>query len=239
MHKVALAIISCGVSAWVFGKALPAHNARMAAGHGPKEHTNHDKSFRKKKHAEEVEETREHLDHPASPIWRACPNAYSVAVVGTACLRLESLAILFKAVKKQQPPLMAAAERAELAERIRQNGLSEQVIAQSRVAQIFCEFASRRVPTVWAVRTVWILTVGAGTVGRRGGGTQSSGADASAMSVLSCWSHANSANVLTLGWAGRRKRKHGRRRGPLVACNNSWVVAACSKRVTQMLIPPN
>ena len=127
MHKVALAIISCGVSAWVFGKALPTHNARMAAGRGPKEHTNHNKSFRKKVHEEQVEETREHLDLPASPIWRACPNAYSVAVVGAACLRLESLTILFKAIKKQQPPLMAVAERQELEEKIRQNGLSEQV----------------------------------------------------------------------------------------------------------------
>ena len=38
MHRIALNIISTAVSAWVFGRALPAHHERLRSGEGPKHH---------------------------------------------------------------------------------------------------------------------------------------------------------------------------------------------------------
>jgi hypothetical protein len=48
---------------------------------------------------------------PSNSLWRRLPQAHRVAVVGVASLRLESLAILLRAVKKEKPALLVQQER--------------------------------------------------------------------------------------------------------------------------------
>eukprot|EP01048_Picozoa_sp_COSAG05_P020459 COSAG05_NODE_3481_length_2034_cov_0.975194_1_plen_334_part_00 len=117
MHKVALNIISTAVSAWVMGKALPAYHERVRAG----------KVGKDAKTAKKLQEKQAKRDSsfPSSPIWRGT-SAYRIAVYGCASLRLESLGLLLRAIKRTQPPLLAKAEREDAAEKIRRAEMSQE-----------------------------------------------------------------------------------------------------------------
>eukprot|EP01047_Picozoa_sp_COSAG01_P058746 COSAG01_NODE_6961_length_3415_cov_19.882388_2_plen_142_part_00 len=93
----------------MFGKVLPNRHAE--------------------KHGDEVSRRYAFIldrQHPKCDIWQARMNAYRIAVVGAGNLRLQSLFILFKYVRHQQPPLMAEAERLAREEQARRKALTVQ-----------------------------------------------------------------------------------------------------------------
>ena len=152
LRKVALNMITCAVSGWIYGKALPKYHEkrygkRMKQGRkveSAQERKDRHRELKKAKHDEKHsvmghigDAISQHLanaeedgpnrwdTYPVSPVWRKRPAAHAVAVTGAAACRLESLKFLFRAIKKEEPELLAQQEKEELAEKQRVAALSE------------------------------------------------------------------------------------------------------------------
>ena len=145
LHKVALNLITSAVSGWVFGKMLPKMHEkkwgvrRVKVMYGKVKQAQETRE-RKKAAEEELRKENEarqadglppleaqqvddgtsrHDTFPKNAMWRRLPNAHGVAVVGVAAMRLNSLAVLFRAVKKEKPALLIKQEKEEEAEKQR------------------------------------------------------------------------------------------------------------------------
>jgi hypothetical protein len=91
LNKVALSMIRCAVSRWIFSTALPRLHKRVR---------------------KEGKKKRQQLSEwPPHPFWRQHQKTYIHALNGVYHLRMTSLKILMEAVKLQQPPLMTRDER--------------------------------------------------------------------------------------------------------------------------------
>jgi len=153
LHKVALNMISSALSAWIFGKILPKHHAnrygarRNKVLYGKGREVKAEAKRVKKEAAKALHEENEqraargepplqpdefdpnahrYETYPSNSLWRRLPQAHRAAVVGVASMRLESLAILFRAVKKEKPVLLAQQEEARKKELQRVAALSDE-----------------------------------------------------------------------------------------------------------------
>jgi hypothetical protein len=153
LHKVALNMISSAISAWVFGKALPEYHkkqygqrikhvlygkAKAVKNEMKKAKKEAEKALRIENEsrtlkgepplkADEFDPNAPRMEtYPQSFVWRRLPKAHQVAVVGVASLRLESLALLFRAIKKEKPALLQKQDKEREAERLRIEALSEE-----------------------------------------------------------------------------------------------------------------
>ena len=146
LRKVALNMITCAVSGWIHGKALPKFHEKKYGDkmQNPRAIESQDeknvrkKGDKKKKKEKKQEQTvvgdePEVVDdgvqrcntYPKHPLWRKRPAAHSVAAIGVAASRLESLKVLFRAIKKEKPALLTQQENEERAEKERKEALSE------------------------------------------------------------------------------------------------------------------
>lgn len=151
LYKVAVNLISTAVSAWIFGKMLPKYHEKLYGtrkltvlyGKGKEVHAAAKKAMKdaakslyqeNEERAARGEPARQpdkfdrnahrHETYPANSVWRRLPKAHSVAVVGIAALRIESLAHLFRAIQKEKPTLLVEQDKAREAERQRVDALS-------------------------------------------------------------------------------------------------------------------
>ena len=153
LHKIALAMISTALSGWILGKALPAYHSATFGKRDKKVLYGKSKEMKaelkkakasakaaliqaNKERAIKGElpiaedkfdaDAHRHDTYPANTVWRRLPHAHQIAVVGVASLRLDSLAVLMRAIKKEKPALLHKQDKEREAERKRVNALTDE-----------------------------------------------------------------------------------------------------------------